>query len=69
MPKKVSTTIYITQEQQELLKNLNERSRVPIAEYIRQGIDMILQKNRHLLPGQMDLRDLPQGETQVSDHN
>jgi len=66
MSKKVSTTIYITQEQQNLLKNLNERSRVPIAEYIRQGIDLILEQNRHRLPGQMDLSDLPQGEKQVS---
>ena len=65
MSKKVSTTIYITKHQQELLKGLNERSRVPIAEYIRQGIDLILKENRHLLPGQMDLGDLPQGEKQI----
>ena len=69
MSKKVSTTIYITQKQQELLKDLNERSRVPVAEYIRQGIDLILEKNRHLLPGQMDLGELPQGEPQLNEHN
>ena len=40
--RKVSTTIYISPEQNELLKALNARTKVPIAEYIRQGIDLIL---------------------------
>lgn len=44
MAKKVSTTIYITPEQQQLLKYLNEKTKVPVAEYIRQGIDMIIDK-------------------------
>lgn len=53
--KKVSTTIYITPEQAERLKMLHERSKVPIAVYIREGIDMVLKHYEHMLPGQMSL--------------
>lgn len=56
MAKKQATTIYITEQQQALLKELNKRSKVPIAEYIREGIDMVLQKYRDQLPGQMELQ-------------
>ncbi len=55
--KKVSTTIYIEPEQLELLKLLNERTKVPMAEYIREGIDLVLQKHREKLPGQLALVD------------
>lgn len=55
MAKKLATTIYITEEQQRLLKELNRRSKVPIAEYIREGIDLVLDRHRDLLPGQLDL--------------
>jgi len=51
--RKVISTIYLTEQQQSLLKELSRRSKVPVAEYIRQGVDMILNKNRHLLPGQL----------------
>jgi predicted DNA-binding protein len=50
--KKISTTIYITPEQNELLKLLNSKTRVPVAEYIRQGIDLVLEKYKGELPGQ-----------------
>lgn len=53
--KKVSTTVYITEEQNRLLKELYEKTKVPVAEYIRQGIDMILGKNRAQLSGQLSL--------------
>lgn len=53
--KKVSTTVYITEEQNELLKELHDKTRVPVAEYIRQGIDLILEKNRAILSGQIPL--------------
>ena len=56
--KKISTTVYITPEQDERLKKLHERTKVPVAEYIRQGIDLILEKYDHLLPGQEALFDL-----------
>jgi hypothetical protein len=51
--KKISTTIYITPEQSELLKQLNEKTKVPIAEFIRQGIDLILDREKRNLPGQL----------------
>lgn len=53
--KKISTTIYITPEQNELLKLLNGKTKVPVAEYIRQGIDLILEKHKDDLPGQQTL--------------
>jgi hypothetical protein len=53
--KKVSTTIYITPEQAERLKQLHDRTKVPIAVYIREGIDMVLRHYDHVLPGQMSL--------------
>ncbi len=56
--KKISTTIYITPEQAERLKLLNERTKVPVAEYIRQGIDLVLAQYRAALPGQLTLDDV-----------
>jgi len=55
MSKKIATTVYITEDQQNLLRELNRRSKVPVAEFIRQGIDMVLERYRELLPGQMPL--------------
>jgi predicted DNA-binding protein len=52
---KISTTIYITPEQNERLKLLHDKTKVPVAEYIRQGIDMVLEKQKHQLPGQLTL--------------
>ena len=49
---KISTTVYITPEQNELLKALHHKTRVPVAEYIRQGIDLVLEKYKAVLPGQ-----------------
>ena len=54
--KKISTTVYITPEQNEQLKQLHDKTKVPVAEYIRQGIDLVLEKYRDQLPGQVDLR-------------
>jgi predicted DNA-binding protein len=56
--KKLSTTIYITPEQNARLKLLNEKTKVPVAEYIRQGIDLVLEKYRSHLPGQVTFEDL-----------
>jgi predicted DNA-binding protein len=52
---KISTTVYITPEQNELLKALHDRTKVPVAEYIRQGIDLMLEREKHNLPGQQQL--------------
>lgn len=51
--KKLSTTVYITHDQNSMLKMLNQKTKVPIAEYIREGIDMVLERHKNLLPGQM----------------
>lgn len=56
--KKISTTIYITPEQNDLLKVLNQKTKVPVAEYIRQGIDLVLEKYKASLPGQATFEDL-----------
>ena len=53
--KKISTTIYITPEQNERLKLLHERTKVPVAVYIREGIDLVLDKHKDALPGQLTL--------------
>ncbi len=55
--RKVSTTIYITPEQNERLRVLHERTKVPVAVYIREGIDLVLDRYEHLLPGQASLLD------------
>ncbi len=56
--KMVSTTVYITREQSERLKQLSERTKVPVAEYIRQGIDLVLKKHQDQLPGQLSFPDI-----------
>ena len=53
--KKVSTTVYLEEEQVVALKALHEKTRVPIAEFIRMGIDLILEKHAAQLPGQTSL--------------
>lgn len=66
MAKKLATTIYITESQQQLLKELNRRSKVPIAEFIREGIDLVLEKHRDLLPGQLELESFLPGAEPTS---
>ena len=62
--KKISTTVYITQEQNNLLKTLNQKTKVPIAEYIREGIDLVLERYKHVLPGQLSLlHDVNEGKS------
>lgn len=57
--KKISTTVYITSEQNERLKVLHERTKVPIAVFIREGIDLVLEQHRDELPGQLSLDTTP----------
>ncbi len=56
---KISTTVYITQEQSDKLRLLHDRTKVPVAVYIREGIDLVLKRYEHQLPGQMSLTDTP----------
>lgn len=60
MRKKISTTIYVTPEQADKLKLLHERTKVPVAVYIRDGIDLVLRHYAHMLPGQLALVEDPQ---------
>lgn len=53
--RKIPTTVYITPKQEQELKALHAKTKVPVAEYIRQGIDMVLSQHRRHLPGQLDL--------------
>lgn len=53
--RKLSTTVYLTVEQDKALKELSEKTKVPAAEYIRQGVDFILAKHREELSGQAEL--------------
>jgi predicted DNA-binding protein len=55
--KKISTTVYITAEQNEALHLLHDRTKVPVAVYIREGIDLVLKQYSDQLPGQMTLVD------------
>ncbi|MBN2195594.1 MAG: ribbon-helix-helix domain-containing protein [Polyangiaceae bacterium] len=57
--KKISTTVYITPEQNDRLHLLHTRTQVPVAVYIREGIDLVLKRYEHALPGQMTLIDAP----------
>jgi hypothetical protein len=61
--KKISTTIYVTPEQSEKLRLLHERTKVPVAVYIREGIDLVLRQYNHLLPGQLPLAPTPNDVT------
>lgn len=42
--RKISTTVYLTIEQHEALQRLHERTKVPIAEYVRAGVDIVLER-------------------------
>lgn len=55
--KKISTTVYVTPEQNEALHLLHARTKVPVAVYIREGIDLVLKQYADQLPGQLSLVD------------
>ena len=42
--KKVARTIYIKDEQVEALKRLSEKTKVPQSVYVREALDMVLEK-------------------------
>jgi len=52
---KISTTVYITEEQDQKLKELSRRTKVPVAVYIREGIDVVIRQYGDVLPGQLSL--------------
>jgi predicted DNA-binding protein len=56
---KISTTVYITSEQNERLKLLSQKTRIPVASFIREGIDLVLERHKKQLPGQMTFEERP----------
>lgn len=44
MQKKVARTIYIKDEQLDALKKLSEKTKVPQSVYVREALDMLLEK-------------------------
>jgi predicted DNA-binding protein len=55
--KKISTTVYITPDQDQALKELSQRTRRAVAVYIREGIDLVLKQHRDQMPGQLGFFD------------
>jgi hypothetical protein len=53
--RKVATTIYITVDQDRQLKLLSQSTGTSMAQYIREGIDMVLEQHRAELPHQLGL--------------
>ena len=47
--RKVARTIYITDEQLEALKRLSEKTKVPQSVYVREALDMLLEKSSEQL--------------------
>ena len=61
--RKIPTTVYIEPSQDERLKSLSDRTQIPVAEYIRQGIDLILAENQEPASPQLGLFQTPSSET------
>ncbi len=55
--KKIITTIYLTPEQKEQLKLLSLKTKIPVSEYIREGIELVLEKNKDKIPGQLTIEE------------
>ena len=53
--RKVATTIYITVDQDRQLKLLSQSTGTSMAQYIREGIDLVLETHRTQLPHQLGL--------------
>jgi predicted DNA-binding protein len=56
--KKVPTTVYLTPEQAESLHALHERTKVPVAVYVREGVELVLRRHADILPGQVPIPGL-----------
>jgi len=42
--RKVATTVYLTPEQDSRLKKVHLRTRLAVAELVRQGVDLVLER-------------------------
>ena len=53
--RKVATTVYITMDQDRKLKLLSQALGVSMAQYIREGIDLVLERYQDRIPRQLGL--------------
>ena len=67
--KKVSTTVYIEADQAARLKLLGDATRVPVAAYIREGINLVLEKYKQHLPDPPSDQDLTPAEVGTVAHD
>ena len=52
---KISMTVYLTNDQLGKLKELRARTKVPVAEYVREAIDLALKAHAAEIPGERPL--------------
>ena len=50
---KHATTVYLEADQIERLCKLSEKTRIPKAVLVRMGLEILLEKYKNLLPGQI----------------
>jgi len=48
--RQLTTTIYLSEEHHEQLKLLSQKTKVPVAEYIRQGVEWVINQHVQDLP-------------------
>ena len=53
--RKVATTVYITEDQDRRLKLLSQATTVSMAQYIREGIELVLERYAEQVPRQLGL--------------
>lgn len=59
------TSVYFDRDQLDLLRALSDASAVPMAELVRQGVDLLLEKTRGtVLPGQLDIPSMRDAHTE-----
>ena len=51
----VALTAYLTPEQDSMLKLLHQKTGVPVTEYIRRGVDLVLDRHGGELPANVGI--------------
>ncbi|MBM4398567.1 MAG: ribbon-helix-helix domain-containing protein [Deltaproteobacteria bacterium] len=49
--RKIATTMYLTPEQDSLLKELSRQTRLPVSELVRRGVDLVIDRHKDHLVG------------------
>lgn len=63
--KMVSTTVYITKSQKAQLDALRLKTRVPVAEYVREGVSLVLDKNQDILQEALEVESGEDDEEKI----